>query len=252
MEQVRSRLYLVILFFGVFVLFASLLLGALAPGYKTRVVFDLGLFTLELFGLLAALFGAVNIISQDMETKTLYLLLSRPLSRPLFVLGRFLGLLGAVIFMMFVMAVLHILIIISDWRWFSIFTQGWSFWHVYPVLVLMSAAKVVVTSALALFFSLFATSSVSALIFTAAFWIMGHFGTEMLFMMNKIIVGVPKLLVQIVLFVVPNYQLFNFRDYFLSPGFTSGSFLAWSLLYCFGYTGFFLILSFILFSRKEL
>ena len=70
-EQIRNRLYLVILFFGGLVLVATALLGALAPGHRARVVFDLGLVTLEIFGLATAVFGAVSLVLQETESKTI-------------------------------------------------------------------------------------------------------------------------------------------------------------------------------------
>ena len=74
-EQIRNRLYLIVLFFGALVLSSSILLGALAPGHKMRVIFDLGLVALEIFGLVTAVFGSVSLILQEMESKTIYLIL---------------------------------------------------------------------------------------------------------------------------------------------------------------------------------
>src|ERR1044071_6903651 len=109
-EQIRNRLYLIIVFFGAVILACSLLLGALAPGQKTRVIFDLGLLAIELFGLATAVFGSVTLILQEVESKTIYLLLTRPLNRSVYLAGRFLGLVVAVLITMMTMAVLHILI----------------------------------------------------------------------------------------------------------------------------------------------
>ena len=67
LEQIRNRLYLIIVFFGVALLAASMLLGALAPGHKVRVIFDLGLVALELFGFATAIFGSVTLILQEVD-----------------------------------------------------------------------------------------------------------------------------------------------------------------------------------------
>lgn len=251
-EQIRNRLYLIILFFGAIILLSSMLVGALAPSHKVRVIFDLGLISLELFGLATAVFGAVTLVLQEIESKTIYLIVTRPLPRSVYVLGRFVGLVVAVAFTMFVMAALHILIMMSDFVWFKVFIEGWSFWAVYPTLILMSMAKMFITAAIALFFSLFATSSVSALVFTSCFWIAGHFGQEMDFMIRKSVsTGFARTVVSTVASVLPRFQYLNFRDTYAIPQFPGYQFMGSALLYALAYTGFFLALSSYLFSRKE-
>ncbi len=251
LAQIRNRLYLMILFFGGVILAASLLLGALAPGHKVRVIFDLGLVAIELFGLATAIFGAVSLVLQEIESKTIYLLLTRPLPRPAYILGRFVGLVAAVMFTMWVMAAVHVLIMVLNTEAFKEFTTGWSFGATYPALVLMSMAKMAVTASIALFFSLFATSAVSALIFTASFWIAGHFGPELAFMIEKTTSGFSREVVRAVAHVLPNFQYLNFRDTYAIPNFPGFEFMGWALLYAVGYTAFFLALSAVLFSRKE-
>jgi len=216
-EQIRNRLYLIILFFGFGILGSSLLLGALAPGYRVRVIFDLGLFTLEIFGLATAIFGAVSLVLQEVESKTIYLLLTRPLPRSYYIVGRFLGLIVAVALTMVVMALLHIVILHLNLGWFKAFTADFSFWAVYPTLVMMSILKMLITAAVAIFFSLFATSSVSALIFTLFFWVAGHFGQELQFLIGKTMMGFYKWAAQAVSYILPNYHYLNFRDTYDIP-----------------------------------
>ena len=158
---------------------------------------------------------------------------------------------AAVLSMMAAMAFFHVLLLKVNGPWFLDFTQGWSFWTAYPVLILMSALKVFVVAVLALFFSLFATSAPSALVFTFCLWFLGHFGQEMSFILNKTLAGFPKFLIDALLFVVPNFQILNFRDLFMTPGFSLGSFVGWGSLYAASYAGLFLILSFMVFAKKE-
>lgn len=250
-EQIRNRLYLIILFFGAAILGVSVLLGALAPGHRTRVIFDLGLLTLELFGLTTAVFGAVNLVLQEIESKTIYLIVTRPVLRSTYVIGRFFGLVVAVALTMAAMACLHILVMVSNPQWFRMFTEGWSFWSIYPTLVLMSMGKMLVTTSVALFFSLSATSSVSALVFTGFFWGVGHFGQELTFMIKKAVQGPLQTALIALAAIFPNFQYFNFRETYAIPGFPGYEFMGWALLYGIGYMGFFLVLSSFLFSRKE-
>jgi Cu-processing system permease protein len=252
LEQIRNKLFLVILFFGGGILASSLLLGALAPGHKVRVILDLGLVAIELFGLATAVFGAVTLILQEMESKTIYLILTRPINRSVYILGRFLGLVAAVVFTMGVMALVHVLVMLADFQAFKEFSYDWPFWATYPVLILMSACKMAICASLAVFFSLFATSSVSALIFSGSFWIAGHFGPEMEFLLHERVGHGPlSYAAKAVMSVIPNFQFLNFRDAFTAPAFPGFSFLGWALLYTIGFSLFFLVMSVLLFSRKE-
>jgi ABC-type transport system involved in multi-copper enzyme maturation permease subunit len=250
-EQIRNRLYLIILFFGAAILIASLLLGSLAPGHKVRVIFDLGLVAIELFGLATAVFGAVSLILQEIESKTIYLLMTRPLPRPYYLLGRFLGLVVAVALTMMIMAVMHVMVMCTDLFSFREFTYGTSFGLIYPSLVMTSIAKMLVTTSVAMFFSLFATSSVSALVFTAFFWVAGHFGQEIFFLINRSSKGAMQVVMHVVASILPNFQYLNFRDTYAIPHFPGLQFFLWALLYTIGYASFFLALSATLFSKKE-
>ena len=251
-EQIRNRLYLVIFFFGGAILLASALLGALAPGYRARVVFDLGLVTIEVFGLATAVFGAVSLILQEMDSKTIYLVLTRPVHRSTYILGRFVGLVSAVVFAMIAMAVLHVVVLLWDMQYFREFAAGWSFASIYPLLLLMSMGKMLITAAIALFFSLFASSQVSALVFTGSFWIAGHFGSEMKFLIDRVVNGgLMKALVMAAASAIPNFQYFNFRDTFQTPGFSGWEFMGTAMIYGAAYAGIFLVLSTLWFSRKE-
>jgi ABC-type transport system involved in multi-copper enzyme maturation permease subunit len=96
LQQFRNRLYLVVVLFGLLMVAASLLFGALAGDQEVRVILDLGLVTAEIFALATAVFGAVTLVVEEMESKTIYLILDSPVPKPVYVLGRFLGLLLAV------------------------------------------------------------------------------------------------------------------------------------------------------------
>src|SRR5262245_18685436 len=75
-QQFRNRLYLVILFFGALLVLASLLFGAVAGDEEVRIILALGLAVIELLGLVTAIFGSVTLILEEMESRTIYLILT--------------------------------------------------------------------------------------------------------------------------------------------------------------------------------
>jgi ABC-type transport system involved in multi-copper enzyme maturation permease subunit len=240
-QQFRNRLYLVVILFGVLMLASSLLFGAMAADQEIRVILDLGLSATELFGLATAVFGAVTLVLEEMESRTIYLILTRPLPRPIYIVGRFVGLLLAVWASMAGMELLHVALLKL---------KGWEmeprFLAVFPLMAL----KVMVATALALLCSLSFTSSASALVFTAFFWVLGHFGPELRFLAEKAGSAAAQISVKVVLFLLPNLQVLNARDLFEIPGFPMAQ-LAHGALYALLYTGAAVALSTALFSRKE-
>src|SRR6185295_1686907 len=107
-EIFRNKVYYVLMLFAVVLFSAALLLGALGGEQRNRMILDFGLVSIESFSLLVAVFAAVTLVIEEMETRTLYLILSRPVARYQFVLGRFLGLMGLLTITYLIMAAGHL------------------------------------------------------------------------------------------------------------------------------------------------
>jgi ABC-type transport system involved in multi-copper enzyme maturation permease subunit len=241
LQQMRNRLYLVVGFFAALILGVSLLFSALAPDQEVRVILDFGLAVIELFGLVAAVFGAVTLILEEMESRTLYLILTRPLPRAYYILGRFFGLLSAVVLSLIIMSALHLALLLA---------KGWQADPSYFLCLPFIYFKVMMVAALAVFFSLFSTSSVSSIVFTLFFWILGHFGPELSYLVKKSDNALTSGVVRGVMFLMPNFQFLNYRDVFHVPGFSIGNEL-WGFGYAALYAAACLALSLALFLKKE-
>src|SRR5947209_3808818 len=87
-EIFRNKVYYVLLLFAGVLMISAILLGALGGEQRNRMIIDLGLASIETFALLVAVFAAVTLVLEEMESRTLYLILARPVSRYQFVLGR--------------------------------------------------------------------------------------------------------------------------------------------------------------------
>jgi ABC-type transport system involved in multi-copper enzyme maturation permease subunit len=238
LQQFRNRLYLVVLFFGALLLAASLLFGAVAADQELRVILDLGLATAEFFGLVTALFGAVTLILEEMESRTIYLILTRPLPRPVYILGRSFGLLAAVAASVGAMAVLLALLL-----WAKGGAPGPEFYVAIPFILL----KIGVVTALAVFFSLFSSSAAASVVFTFFFWVLGHFGRELRFLAEKS-GGAAEAGLKALLLLVPDLARLNYRDFLHAPD--AGGFAS-AALYAVVYSAACFCLSAALFSRKE-
>jgi Cu-processing system permease protein len=242
-ENLRSRFFLVALAFGGIILYLSLLLGLLAADQEIRVLLDTGLAFIELIGLAGAIYGAATSILREMETKTVYLILTRPVGRAQYLLGRFLGLMLSVAASMSLMAVFHVIILLS---------KGWHPEGAYVLALLAAYLKVLITAALATFLALFSTSTLTALTITLILWTLGHVLPEIRFLIAHKARHAHTLPLLGLAYVLPNLQLFNFRDRLdaVSIAAPEHSLLVW-LGYAAAYAGAWLAASALLFRKKE-
>lgn len=242
-ENLKSRFYLLSVAFGVVFLYISLLLGLLAVDQELRVLLDFGLGFIELLGLAGALYGATTVILREMETKTIYLILTRPVGRGQYLLGRFAGLMISVLVSMFLMSCVHLSIL---------FWKGWAWSPAYLAAFLGAYLKVLVTAALATFLALFSSSVLTALGLAAILWTLGHFLPEIRYMIAW---GPPRpaiLPLTALSYVLPDLQLYNYRDRLAATSIAPKEFplVAW-LVYAAAYTAVWLALSRLLLRKKE-
>src|SRR5688500_1969204 len=91
-ESVRDRVPYSMVVFAVLLMAASYLIAQMTAGQDLKIVKDLGLASIAIFGLLIAVFIGIGLVSKEVERKSIYALLSKPISRPQFILGKFAGL----------------------------------------------------------------------------------------------------------------------------------------------------------------
>ena len=91
-ESVRDRVPLTIVGFGVLLVAASYLISQMTAGQDLKIIKDLGLAALQLLGLLIAVFIGIGLVAKEVERRSIYSLLSKPVTREQFVLGKYVGL----------------------------------------------------------------------------------------------------------------------------------------------------------------
>jgi ABC-2 type transport system permease protein len=97
-ETIRQPIYGVLLWVAIGLLMLNPLLAAytLESGANIKVMVDVALATMLLYGLLASVFSATSVITREIESHTVLTVVSKPVSRPLFLFGKFLGVVGAI------------------------------------------------------------------------------------------------------------------------------------------------------------
>jgi ABC-type transport system involved in multi-copper enzyme maturation permease subunit len=103
-ESVRERVLYNLVFFAIVMTLSGTLLSEISVGQDDKIIVDLGLAAMEVFGILIALFIGVGLVSKEIEKRSLYPLLAKPLRREELLVGKFLGLTATLLVNMSVMA----------------------------------------------------------------------------------------------------------------------------------------------------
>lgn len=171
-ETVRDRVLYAILFFALIATVAGMVFGSLSVEQDIRILADLGVSTITVFGGAIAIFVGTNLVFKEIDRRTIFLIVTKPISRWQFILGKFLGLSLCILVITFMMG-----LFLSG----LVFLQsgvGLNALHVIEAVGLVSLELLLVV-ALATFFSTFSTPLMS-MIFTLALWVIAHLGQALL------------------------------------------------------------------------
>lgn len=242
-ENLRGRFHILSLVFAVVLMLLSLLFGMLAVDQELRVLLDFGLGFIELIGLTGGVYSAATSLLREIETKTIYLILTRPVSRTQYLMGRFAGIMLSVLAAVLLMAAFHLIIL---------FAKGWHWQAFYAKALLGIYLKILLTSALALFLALFSSSVLTAMVITAVLWILGHFLPEIRHLVKQSVPPAAASFAALLTCLPPDLQFFNLKDRLTTTSLAGPEAPLWAWgFYAVAYTCAWLGLSRLLLRRKE-
>jgi len=207
-EYLHSKVAAFFFIFAALLIYVSLLLGVMAVDQEKRTLIDFGLAMSELSIFAFAIFWASMTIQKEMDTKTIYLILSRPVRRADYIAGKLLGIYLTTAVVYLAVSAIHLSLL---------FLKGHSVPGIYFTAVLFSYFKIVIISSIAMLITSFTTSSFSSVLISVMVWILGHFTSEMKYLLDKL-AGVKLYALKFFLFLTPNFQLFNVKDVLSSSG----------------------------------
>lgn len=240
-EAVRNRVLYSLLFFVVVLTLVSAVLDQMTMGQNGRVVLDLGLAGVHLFGVLIAVFLGVSLISREVQRKTLYVVLAKPVSRTAFLLGKYLGLLFTLLVLVIVMGLFLMLVVAL----FDV-APGVAYLHA----VMMIWVELAVLCAVAMVFSTFTGPFLSGM-FTLGMFVIGHLSNGLRQLGeasgDAVLAGVTRA----IYYAVPNLESFNFKLEALYRVPVDGSATAMALLYAVAYAAALFALAGVIFTRRD-
>lgn len=239
-ETVRERVLYNLVFFAILMTLCGLLLGQLSIRQDEKIIKDIGLAAMELFGHLIAIFIGIGLVSKEIERKSLYPLLAKPLSRDELFLGKFAGLGFTLLVNVAAMAAGLFATLLVTYR------------KADPALLKAVFAiylSLLLVVAIALLFST-VTSTALAAVCTVSLVLAGRF-SDVVRNMKQVAPGVPDPLVDVLYFALPNFRNFDLKNAVTYGDYVAWSTVGWIMLYAMAYITALLGIGIALFRRKE-
>jgi ABC-type transport system involved in multi-copper enzyme maturation permease subunit len=226
-ETTRDRMLVGVVAAGLALLVITQVLSPLALGEGRRLTVDLGLSAVSLLGLLVVLMTGTSLVAKEIEHRSIYNLLSRPISRHGYLIGKWVGLSAA---LWVVAAVLGVAL------WVVLLSRGWGN-HGASLLqaTYLAGLELSVVTAIAVLFSAVSTPVLSAL-YTVGLYLGGQWSYDLRAFADQFPSGLNRV-VHLLADLVPNLPLFNMRALAANAQTTSLEHLLIATLYAAVYCG---------------
>ena len=227
-EAVRDRVLYNLIAFALLLSGAAVLVGQISIDIEKLVVINLGLTAVSLFGIVIAIFIGIGLVAKEIDKRTLYTVLSRPVQRWEFIAGKFFGLAGTLVVNTACMAIGVFVALLYVAHHLQASDAG------VLVALYFIVLQFVLITALALFFSSFSSPLLSA-VFAFSLFIIGSFAED-LRGFAKITHGAVGWLATGLAYLVPNFSALNVISQVAHGEAVSSRLIAYNTAYALVYT----------------
>lgn len=242
LETVRDKIFYLVAVFGFIMLASTAILSPLTVGAQGKIMADVGLASMVIFGLLVVVFVGSNMVRKELDKGTIVTILSRPVGRREYLIGKFLGLNLTLVTMLGVMGLVFLLMLFLAPGSFSLRFLG-AFYLTFLELTLINAVVV--------FFST-SVSPILAAVFTLGVFSVGHLSQSIRDFGQLQDSLFQRQISELVYYLTPNLEVFNLRGLVVHGTTVPGSHLVMATVYCLAWSGLLLVVAGSIFSRKEL
>jgi ABC-type transport system involved in multi-copper enzyme maturation permease subunit len=239
-ENIREKLLYNLLIFALLMIGSSILLTSLTVGEWDRLIINLGLSSMNFFGVLIGIFIGISLVSKEIDKKTIYTILSKPVPRYEFLLGKYLGLM--------ITLFVNTAVMVAGLLAVMVYLNA-------PITLLLFEAigfifmELVVITAVGLLFSTFTSTTLSA-IFTLAIYVIGHLSTDLKQFGAKMD-GLGRAVLNAIYYILPNLERFNLKGQVIHKVNVVGTDVLLTTAYGLAYAGLLLVLASIIFQRRD-
>ena len=253
-ESVRDKVLYSIVAFAVILIATSYLLGQLTAGQDIKIIKDLGLAAIATFGLFIAVFIGIGLVWKEVDRRSNYSLLSKPIRRSEFVLGKYCGLMLTLLVNIAVMTVAYYAVLAyMGWMVEPSIRESWPAPAPDPALLTaigLIMVELMLVTAIALFFSTFSSPFLSAVL-TVGLWVIGHFNADLRNFEAVVESKAAAWLARGLYYVLPNFSAFDIKAQVVHAQAVEASYVALTALYGVTYLTLVLVGAVAIFSRRD-
>jgi ABC-type transport system involved in multi-copper enzyme maturation permease subunit len=253
-EAVRDKVMYSLVAFAVLLMAASYIIGQLTAGQDVKIMKDLGLSSIAIFGLFMAIFIGIGLVSKEVERRSIYALLAKPLRRADLVLGKYLGLVLTLVVNVAIMtAALYVVLAYVGWGETENARKAHEAALLDPALltaVVLTLVQLMIVMATALFFSTFSTPILSAAL-TFGVYVAGFFSTDLRNFDQVVDSPLAQRLARALYYVLPNLGSFDVTAQVVHGLPVGWRYVSITTAYGFTYIAVLLTMSVTIFSRRD-
>ncbi|HVG30182.1 MAG TPA: ABC transporter permease [Pyrinomonadaceae bacterium] len=243
-EAVRDRVLYNLVVFVLLLTGGAIFLGELSAAQESKIIVDMGLSAMLIFGVFIAIFVGVGLVYKEIERRTVYAIFSKPVGRGEFLVGKYLGLCATLAVNVAVMSLGVALALLYVRGGYDPFAA-----RIFPAVALVFFELTIVV-AVALLFSSFSSPALSALL-TFGVFVIGHFSADLRQLAASNGTSAARLLFGALYYLLPNlshYAYITDASHGATP--TTSAFLA-AVLYAILYDAVLLVAATLIFNRRN-
>ena len=243
-EAVRDRVLYNLVLFVLLLTGAAVFIGELSGGQERKIIVDLGLSAMMLFGVFIAIFVGVGLVYKEIERRTVYAIFAKPVGRGEFLVGKYLGLCLTLLVNVIVMgAGVSLALVYVSRGWDPLALSIW------PAILLIYVELMILTG-IALLFSCFSSPALSALL-TFFVFIIGHFSADLKGLANSMGGTAARWLFKALYYLLPNLANLTFITPAAHGQVPAAAHLGTSIFYSLIYVAVILAAATLIFSRRN-
>jgi len=255
-EGIRERIFLGVLIFSGLLFLSSGFVADLSIGDILKVTQDIGLSGLSLLGLFIALFLSTHLMAKDLDKKTVYLVVSKPIARWQYILGKFLGLCALTFFALSIGFLVFLMTLFYFWKTAKLYQIPHIAWGKHLLAFIFLNLKMCLLIGMAIFFSSFASSVLVAFFFSLLTYFIGsNLVNVKMILISKLgekINPVLKHIFNVAYWIFPNLAVLDLKQTAVHDLPISLGQLAISFVYALVYTFALLFMASYIFNKREL
>ena len=253
-ESVRDKIFYNLVLFAVLLVGASVLIGQLTAGQDVKIIKDLGLAATSVFGLFVAIFVGISLVSKEVDRRSVYPLLAKPIRRSELIAGKYVGLLLTMLVNTIVMTIALYAVLFFLSRGVPENVQhAWDAPAMDPALLKAIAliyVDIAVVTAVALFFSSYSSPMLSAA-FTLGVYAVGQFNADLKRFDQIVDAPAAIFLARALYYVLPDFSRFDVKLAVVHGIPVTGAYLASTMLYALAYIAALLFAAMTIFARRD-